>query len=101
VFRNCDVFVNGWFIGHHDSGYGQLSLRHHRCGRLRREKSGRGEGDASDFEGWFYEGAGIYRHVWLVKTAPVAIAPDGILFTAGSKTTCRRTKWKFVSKPCC
>jgi len=34
--------------------------------------------DASDFEGWFYEGAGIYRHVWLVKTAPVAIAPDGI-----------------------
>jgi beta-galactosidase len=34
--------------------------------------------DASQFEGWFYEGAGIYRHVWLVKTAPVAIAPDGI-----------------------
>ena len=29
-------------------------------------------------EGWFYEGAGIYRHVWLDKTAPVAIAPDGI-----------------------
>jgi len=23
-------------------------------------------------EGWFYEGAGIYRHVWLVKTAPLA-----------------------------
>jgi len=21
VFRNCDVFVNGWFVGHHDSGY--------------------------------------------------------------------------------
>ena len=34
--------------------------------------------DASQMEGWFYEGAGIYRHVWLVKTAPVAIAPDGI-----------------------
>ena len=26
--------------------------------------------DASQTEGWFYEGAGIYRHVWLVKTAP-------------------------------
>jgi beta-galactosidase len=24
VFRNCDVFVNGWFIGHHDSGYGSF-----------------------------------------------------------------------------
>jgi beta-galactosidase len=34
--------------------------------------------DASHFEGWFYEGAGIYRHVWLVKTAPVAIAQDGV-----------------------
>ncbi len=34
--------------------------------------------NASEFEGWFYEGAGIYRHVWLVKTSPLAIAPDGI-----------------------
>ena len=34
--------------------------------------------DATKFEGWFYEGAGIYRHVWLEKTSPVAVAPDGI-----------------------
>ena len=34
--------------------------------------------DATKSEGWFYEGAGIYRHVWLDKTAPVAIAPDGV-----------------------
>ncbi|MGH7583948.1 MAG: glycoside hydrolase family 2 TIM barrel-domain containing protein, partial [Gemmatimonadales bacterium] len=39
--------------------------------------------DASEFEGWFYEGAGIYRHVWLVETAPLAVAPDGI-FVASS-----------------
>ena len=38
--------------------------------------------DATQTEGWFYEGAGIYRHVWLVKTAPVAIAPDGIFVTS-------------------
>ena len=25
-------------------------------------------------EGWFYEGAGIYRHVWLNKTAPLHVA---------------------------
>ncbi|MCF0202305.1 MAG: DUF4982 domain-containing protein, partial [Bacteroidaceae bacterium] len=29
-------------------------------------------------EGRFYEGAGIYRHVWLVKEAPLHIAPFGI-----------------------
>ena len=28
--------------------------------------------DATQGEGWFYEGAGIYRHVWLVKTHPAA-----------------------------
>ena len=25
--------------------------------------------DNSDFEGWYYEGGGIYRNVWLIKTA--------------------------------
>jgi beta-galactosidase len=34
--------------------------------------------DATQTEGWFYEGAGIYRHTWLVKTGPLAIAPDGV-----------------------
>lgn len=33
--------------------------------------------DATLEEGWFYEGAGIYRHVWLNKTAPVYVAPFG------------------------
>ena len=33
--------------------------------------------DASLDEGWFYEGAGIYRHVWLTKTAPVHVARWG------------------------
>lgn len=27
--------------------------------------------DASFGDGWFYEGAGIYRHVWLFKTDAV------------------------------
>jgi beta-galactosidase len=38
--------------------------------------------DATKTEGWFYEGAGIYRHVWLDKTAPVAIAPEGVFVQA-------------------
>jgi beta-galactosidase len=33
--------------------------------------------DASLDEGWFYEGAGIYRHAWLTKTAPVHITRWG------------------------
>ena len=33
--------------------------------------------DASRFEGWFYEGAGIYRHVWLTEVNPVHVAHWG------------------------
>jgi beta-galactosidase len=78
VFRDCEVFVNGWFVGHHESGYS--SFRHDITDVA--NPGGKNvvtvKVDASQFEGWFYEGAGIYRHVWLVKTAPLAIAPDGI-----------------------
>jgi beta-galactosidase len=78
VYRDCTVFVNGWFVGHHESGYSgfryditDVAL----CGG-RNIVAVRVE--ASQPEGWFYEGAGIYRHVWLVKTGPLAVAPDGV-----------------------
>src|SRR5436305_688962 len=38
--------------------------------------------DASRFEGWWYEGAGIYRHVWLVKATPVHVAHWGTYVTS-------------------
>ena len=34
--------------------------------------------DADAMEGWWYEGAGIYRHTWLTKRHPVHIVTDGI-----------------------
>jgi beta-galactosidase len=78
VFRDAQVFVNGWLIGHHEGGYN--SFRYDitdvaNCGGTNEIAV---RVDASKFEGWFYEGAGIYRHVWLVKTAPLAVAPDGV-----------------------
>jgi len=33
--------------------------------------------DATLNEGWFYEGAGIYRHVWLTKTSILHVADCG------------------------
>jgi beta-galactosidase len=40
--------------------------------------------DASLGEGWFYEGAGVYRHVWLTKTDPLHLAHGGTFRTVGS-----------------
>ena len=34
--------------------------------------------DAVAQEGWWYEGAGIYRHTWLTKTNALHLIPDGV-----------------------
>ncbi len=78
VYRDSTVFVNGWAVGRHESGYS--SVRYDitdvvECGG---DNVVAVRVDASQNEGWFYEGAGIYRHTWLVKTGPLAIAPDGV-----------------------
>jgi len=82
VYRDCRVFLNGYRLIHHEGGYNSF-----RCDITDvADYSGKNvlavRVDASEDEGWFYEGAGIYRHVWLVKTAPVAIVPDGIFVYA-------------------
>ena len=78
VYRDCTVFVNGWFVGHHESGYSGVRYDITDVANCGGKNVVAVRVDASQFEGWFYEGAGIYRHAWLVKTAPLAIAPDGV-----------------------
>jgi beta-galactosidase len=68
AFRDVLVFVNGCFIGRNDNGYAPfrfditdfLAVGAKNCIVVRV--------DASFGDGWFYEGAGIYRHVWLTKS---------------------------------
>lgn len=77
IFRDARIWVNGFYVGGEQSGYisqtyditeylnyGDSNLV---CVRV----------DASLEEGWFYEGAGIYRHVWLNRTAPVYVKTFG------------------------
>jgi len=68
AFRDALVFLNGYFIGRNDNGYAPF------CFDLTDFLNYGGKNylmvrmDASFGDGWFYEGAGIYRHVWLTKT---------------------------------
>ena len=78
VYRDCLVFVNGYRMGRHESGYDSFRYDITDVANFGGENVVAVRVDASKFEGWWYEGAGIYRNVWLVKTAPLAIAPDGI-----------------------
>ena len=85
VFRDATVWINGWCVRRHEGGYypfrEDITDVLHFGGR----NSVAVRVDATKTEGWFYEGAGIYRHVWLDKTAPVALAPDGIYVRAQFK----------------
>ncbi len=78
AFRDTSVFVNGWQMKHNESGYFPFRIDITDVANIGGKNVVSVKVDASRFEGWFYEGAGIYRHVWLEKTAPVAIAKDGI-----------------------
>ena len=78
VYRNSLIWLNGHCLGRHLSGYSGFRYDISQYANYGGNNELVVRVDASRFEGWFYEGAGIYRHVWLVKTAPLAIAPDGI-----------------------
>ncbi len=77
VFRDCQVWLNGVLLGRHEGGYAPFGFDATDFARA-------GENiltvrvDATQAEGWFYEGAGIYRHVWLTKTDPVHVPRDGV-----------------------
>jgi len=85
VFRDSTVFLNGWFVGRHEGGYNGFRYDITDLVNSGGTNIVAVRVDASQSEGWFYEGAGIYRHVWLVKTAPLAIAPDGVFVYSSFK----------------
>ncbi len=77
VYRGSLVYVNNCLVGRQPRGYSSFRYDITDIAKYGGRNTVAVRVDASKFEGWFYEGAGIYRHVWLVKTAPLAVAPDG------------------------
>jgi len=104
AFRNAQVWVNGFYCGGEQSGYvskayditdylqfkgkdGAESAENLICVRV----------DASLEEGWFYEGAGIYRHVWMNVTNPLHLKTFGheITYTPASDDKKANVKVRF------
>src|SRR5208283_2624205 len=85
VFRDATVWVNGWLVKRHEGGYYPFREDITDVLHFGGTNTISVRVDATKTEGWFYEGAGIYRHVWLDKTAPVAIAPDGVFVYSSFK----------------
>jgi beta-galactosidase len=81
VYRDSLVWLNGHCLGRHVSGYSGFRYDISRFANYGGKNELVVRADATRFEGWFYEGAGMYRHVWLEKTSPLVIEPDGIYIT--------------------
>ncbi len=77
IFRDSQIWVNGFYLGHEASGYATRTYDISEYLNYGGENLVCVRADASLEEGWFYEGAGIYRHVWLNKAAKVHVAPSG------------------------
>ena len=77
IFRDSRVWVNGFFLGHEPSGYATQVYDITDYLNYGGENLVCVRADATLEEGWFYEGAGIYRNVWLNKTSPLHVAPFG------------------------
>ena len=82
VYRNSTVYLNGQKLGTQSSGY--MGFRYDLSKRLEFGKPNTlaVRVDPRQNEGWWYEGGGIYRHVWLNAADPVHVAPDGIFARA-------------------
>ncbi|MBX3738791.1 MAG: DUF4982 domain-containing protein [Candidatus Didemnitutus sp.] len=77
VYRNCLVWLNGRCLGRNVSGYSSFKFDLAPFAHFGGRNTLVVRVDASRTEGWFYEGAGIYRHAWLVKTPPLHVAHWG------------------------
>jgi beta-galactosidase len=79
VATHCTIWVNGSVAAHNWSGYNTILVDLTPFARFGDELNVIAvRVDAEAMEGWWYEGAGLYRHVWLVKRPPVSIATDGV-----------------------
>ena len=77
IFRDARIWVNGFYLGHEPSGYATQIYDISEYLNYGGENLVCVRADATLEEGWFYEGAGIYRHVWLNKASKVSVAPFG------------------------
>ena len=85
AFREVVVFLNGIIVDEHAGGYSPFSVDITDVARPGETNWLVVRVDASLGEGRFYEGAGLYRHVWLTATDPVHVPPHGVFIQAAPR----------------
>jgi beta-galactosidase len=78
VYRDSQMWLNGHFLGRHASGFTSFHYDISEAATPGTNNLLVVRVDPTKFEGWWYEGGGIYRHSRLVSAAPVHVAPWGV-----------------------
>ncbi|MDD4180921.1 MAG: glycoside hydrolase family 2 TIM barrel-domain containing protein [Victivallaceae bacterium] len=81
IFRDSTLWINGDKVGNHSSGYTGVvyditPFLYKSTDNLIAVKV-----DSTMMEGWWYEGSGIYRNVWLIVTDKLHVANWGTFVT--------------------
>jgi beta-galactosidase len=82
VYHNSKVWFNGHYLGYWYSGYASFRYDVSRFAIPGGTNVLAVHVDPTGDEGWWYEGGGIYRHVWLTVTSPLHVAPWGTFVAA-------------------
>ena len=85
VYRDSQMWLNGHFLGRHVSGYTSFCYDVSDFAMPGTNNLLVVHVDPTQFEGWWYEGGGIYRHTRLISVAPAHVAPWGVYVTSTVK----------------
>jgi beta-galactosidase len=78
VYRDAKVYLNGQMLGEHPGGYDSFRYDISRYANYGGANVLAVSVNPAHHEGWWYEGGGIYRHVWLNVADTIHIAPWGV-----------------------
>ena len=82
VATNATIYLNGCLMKHNFCGYNSFEVDITDYVDFDRDNVLAVYIDSSSYESWAYQGAGIYRHVWLVKTELVSVDLWGVYVKA-------------------
>jgi beta-galactosidase len=77
IFRDSQIWLNGQSLGGHASGYTPIELDITKLTHYGADNVLVVRVDPRHYEGWWYEGGGIYRHVHLRTIDPLHVATWG------------------------
>ncbi len=96
VSTHCTVWVNGTVVHRNWCGYTSFTVDITPLVKYGDEfNTVAVRVDAEAQEGWWYEGAGIYRHTWLVKRSPLHIVTDGVF---AQPVSSKEGKWSIPAE---